>query len=103
MAEAQWVVHPPILHAPDDGTIPDLLHPLQDLIDVAFPVHEMNQAWRRGSSCGPGRFPHHLAGLVDAVEPCAAFLGRRARKGARRPHPGLKPQDTEHRALLGQG
>src|SRR5881396_852389 len=92
MAQAQRCVHSPIVHAPDDGTIPYLLHPLQDFIDVAFPVHEMHQAWRRGAPCGPGRFPHRLAGLVDAVEPFAAFLRRGAREVTRRPRPGLEPR-----------
>src|SRR6266511_4344640 len=93
----------PVGHAPDDRTLSHLLHPLQDLIDVAFPVHAMKQAWRRGGPCGPGRFPHHLTGLGDALEPFATFLRLRAHGVSCRPRPDLEPQDAKHRALLGSG
>ena len=102
MGEPQRGFHASILHAPDDRTIPHVLYPLQHLIDIPFPVHEMNQARWRSRSCGPGRFPHDLPGLVDAVEPFPAFLGLRAWGVARRPCPGLEPQDAEHRPLIGQ-
>ena len=101
MGQPQRCFHLPIVHAPDERTISHLLHPLQDLIDVAFPVHEMKQAWRRGGPCCPGRFPHHLTGLVDALEPCATFLSLWAHGVSCRPRPDLEPQDAKHRALLG--
>src|SRR5207244_11650858 len=41
--------HPPIVHAPDDRAIPHFLHPLQHLIVITFPVHEMQEPRRRGS------------------------------------------------------
>jgi len=103
VGQPQPVFYASILHAPDNRAVPHLLHPLQDFIDIPFPVHEMHQPRRGGSPCSPGRFPHDLTSLVDAVKPFAAFLGRRARRVSRRPRPGLEPQDAEHCPRLGQG
>ncbi len=46
VSQPQRVFYASIWHAPDDRTVPHLLHPLQDFLDVTCSVHTMDQAQR---------------------------------------------------------
>lgn len=103
MSQPQRSSHPTVVHAPEDRAILHVLHLLEHLLRIPCPVHGVHQAWGRSRSCGPGRFPHDLPGVGDAVEPLPTGRGLRAGRVAPWPRPRLAPQDAAHGPMLRAG